>query len=302
MGMRSDIAWYREDGYGDPFAIKRVTEAPLIICAAITGVVPTKNDTPHVPLSAEEIINDAFDCYRAGARIVHLHARDKAGGPTCLTEQLEYVIPEIRKACQDIVLCVSTSGRRFAALKDRAAVLDLTGDAKPDMASLTLGSMNFAKEASMNSPQMIADLAALMAQKGIIPELEVFELGMVHYSNYMIKKKLLHEPLHYNLFLGSLGTMPAYCTYLEHMIEALPPKSSWAGAGIGKFQLPINIAAVMRGGHVRTGIEDNLYLDSAKKELATNEQLVRRLADFAHSIGREIATPEHTRRILGVKH
>jgi len=200
-----DIRWYVEQGYGDPFELRPQTEQPLVINAALTGIVPTKDQTPHVPITSDEIVEDACKCFEAGATVLHLHARDSDGAPTYRKEAYEEFIPEIRRRCPGVVICATTSGRLFNSLPCRSQVLDLEGDAKPDMASLTLGSMNFPKQASVNSPDMITTLALRMQERRIMPELEVFEIGMINYALYLEKRDVLHAPHWFNLLLGSLG-------------------------------------------------------------------------------------------------
>jgi 3-keto-5-aminohexanoate cleavage enzyme len=295
-----DVQWYIDGGFGDPFEFDPKPKNKLIINAAITGNVPKKRDTPFIPLSTEEIIASAEKCYNAGARIIHLHARDEKGNPTYKASSYEEIISGIRRKRRDLVICVTTSGRTFNTFKRRSQTLWLEGELKPDMASLTIGSMNFPKQASLNSPRMIKKLAGVMVERGIKPELEVFETGMINYAAYLKRKGVLKGNLYFNMFLGSLGTMPARISDLDHLINTLPNESVWAGAGIGRFQLPINIASITRGGNVRVGLEDNIYFDSLKKTLATNEQLIKRLADFSKKIGRNIATPQETRKMLGL--
>ncbi len=165
----------------------------LIINAAITGMVPTKHDNPHVPISPEEIAQDARRCQDAGASIVHLHARDAAGRAVSCKETYQTILQRVRELCPNIILCVSTSGRVFKQFEQRSAVLEVD-DPKPEMASLTLGSMNFAREESINNPEMIKALALKMAQHGIVPELECFELGMAEYSHYLINHQIMQPP------------------------------------------------------------------------------------------------------------
>ena len=157
----------------------------LIINAAITGMVPTKRDTPQVPIAVEEIVVDAKRCRDAGASIVHLHARDEDGLPTYRADIYGRILRGVREACPDLILCVSTSGRTFKAFEQRSEVLGCT-DPAPEMASLTLGSMNFPKVESINSPTMIQSLAETMQARGIVPEWECFEIGMIDYAHYLI--------------------------------------------------------------------------------------------------------------------
>ncbi|HEY3417529.1 MAG TPA: 3-keto-5-aminohexanoate cleavage protein [Armatimonadota bacterium] len=271
----------------------------LIINVAMTGMVPTRDDTPHVPLTPREIAADARRCRDAGAAIVHLHARDEAGRPTYLCEVNQEMLTAVRDACPDIILCVSTSGRVFKTFAERSAVLDIAAP-QPEMASLTLGSLNFAREASVTDPQMINALAQRMRERGIMPELECFELGMVEYIHYLVSHGILRTPGYCNLLLGSLGTISATPANLSMMVQALPPGFTWAAAGIGRFQHNMNTLAISLGGHVRVGLEDNLYYDEARTQLATNAALVERLVAIAAAEGRPIATPDEARALIGL--
>lgn len=272
----------------------------LIINLAGTGMVPTKADNPHVPVTPDEIAADCGRCFDAGASILHLHARDADGRPTWLPDVYREVVVRVRRRCPGAILCVSTSGRTFGRFEQRSAVLDLDGEAKPDMASLTLGSMNFPKQASVNEPEMIRGLAQRMRERGIVPELEVFDLGMIDYARHLIDKGVLAPPFYVNLLLGSLGTLAATPFHLATLAMSLPPGTTWAGAGIGRFQFPVNAMAITMGGHVRVGLEDNLFMDAAKERPATNVDLVRRLTRLAAAAEREVATPADARRIIGL--
>lgn len=266
----------------------------LIVQLAPTGMVPTKKDTPHVPITPKEIAVDTYKAYRLGVSVVHIHARDEEGQPTYKKEIYGEIIARIKEKCPDIVVCASTSGRKFAALDQRAEVLDL----KPDMASLTVGSLNFPADTSINSIDTIKELAARMAQKGVKPELEIFESGFINTAKYLARKGYFKPPLHFNLLLGSLGSIPADLRDHVYLVESIPQGDTWAATGIGRFQARINVAAILMGGHVRVGIEDSIYYDYGKRELATNEKLVKRIVKIAKELGRDIATPEEARKIL----
>jgi 3-keto-5-aminohexanoate cleavage enzyme len=274
--------------------------SPLIINAAITGMVPRRARVPALPVTTEQIIEDAKRCFESGATIVHLHARAADESPEWRREAYETFIPEIRSRCPGIVVCVTTSGRTFGEVDNRADVLKLEGDARPDMASLTLGSLNFRDVASVNSPEMIRKLAARMAQAGIRPELEIFDTGMAYLAHVLRDEGLLPTPMYANLLLGSVNTAPARMHDLAHLSDALPAGTVWAAAGIGAFQLPMNALAVFAGGHVRTGLEDNPYFDHATRSPADNAMLVRRVAALAATAGRTVSTPEQTRSALGL--
>jgi 3-keto-5-aminohexanoate cleavage enzyme len=277
-----------------------VSLPPLILNVALTGMVPTREDSLHVPLTPDEIAADAELVHRAGASIVHLHARDEDGRPTYRREVYEQIVAGVRERCPDVIACVSTSGRLFKTFEERSEVLDLDDGVKPEMASLTLGSLNFPKQASVNDPEMIGRLAEKMKERGIVPELEVFDLGMVDYAKYLIDRGVLEPPLYFNILLGSLGTLSATPAHLATMVQELPPGSTWAAAGIGRFQFYVNTMAVAMGGHVRVGLEDNLWLDRAKTRPATNVALVERVAAVAEAVEREVATPAKARELIGL--
>jgi 3-oxoadipate:acetyl-CoA acetyltransferase len=273
---------------------------PLIINAALTGMVPTKADNAAVPITPEEIAEDAARSVEAGASIVHLHARDADGSPTYRSDTYAEVIAAVRSRCPNAIVCVSTSGRTFKTFDERSEVLELDGELKPELASLTLGSLNFPQQASVNEPKMIHALAERMAERGIVPELEVFDFGMVDYAKVLIEREVLRPPFYFNLLLGSLGTLSATPFHLATLVASLPPGSTWSAAGIGRFQFSVNAMAITMGGHVRVGLEDNLWLDQQKRRPATNLALIERLATLAHATERRIASPDRARELIGL--
>jgi uncharacterized protein (DUF849 family)/GNAT superfamily N-acetyltransferase len=274
---------------------------PLIINAAITGMVPTRDRVPHVPVTPAQIIREAVRCAEAGASIVHLHARDEDGRPTWRKEVYEEFIPAIREQVPDLVICVTTSGRNYPEVEKRGEALTMEGDSRPDMASLTLSSLNFITGPSVNAPETIQALAETMRDRGIRPELEVFDAGMAYVAEHLADKGILEPPFYANLMMGSLGTAPARMADLAHIVDSLPAGTTWAAAGLGGTQLPMNAMAVFAGGHVRTGLEDNPYLDYAARTPATNSALVRRVAEMAALAGREVATPAYVRERLRLR-
>ena len=274
--------------------------SPLIVNVALTGMVPTKADNQAVPVTPSEIVEDAERCVRAGASIVHVHARDDDGAPTWRAAVYAEIVGGIRERCPGAIVCVSTSGRSWKELERRAEVLDLEGALRPDLASLTLGSLNFPKQASVNDPETIVALAERMHERGIVPELEVFDLGMTDYARFLVERGVLRPPFVFNVLLGSLGTLAATPLNLAMVTGALPEGSVWAGAGIGRFQLAVNVLAIASGGHVRVGLEDNLWLDVEKTRPATNLALVERLVSLAHAVERPIATPAEARELIGL--
>lgn len=293
-----------EDTHGGLYHLEGSSELPigrkLIINAALTGNFSSKAVNPNVPTTPDEIAADARRCYDAGAAFFHIHAREEDGKPSCRKELFEEIVSKVRKQCPGGIICVTTSGRVFKTFEQRSAVLDLEGDAKPDFASLSMGSMNFPTEPSINSPSMIESLAKRMGEKGIRPELEIFETGMINYATYLMRKSFFSNPLYMNLFFGLLGTMPGRFVDIVHQVNSIPSGAVWGAAGGGKFQLPINTSAIVMGGHVRVGLEDNLYYDYGKTVLATNEMLVKRVVRVAKELGRPIATPQEARAILGL--
>ena len=281
-------------------AAARDTRSPLIVNAALTGMVPTKDDNASVPLTPVEIAEDAERAVAAGAAIVHVHARDDDGVPTWRPDAYRRIVHEVRERCPDVVVCVSTSGRRFTAFEERSAVLDLDGDERPELASLTLGSLNFPGQASVNAPDMIRRLAERMQERGITPELELFDLGMADYLGYLLEREILGPPVYVNILLGSLGTLAASAFNLAATVRALPDEATWSAAGIGRFQLDVNALAMAMGGHVRVGLEDNVWLDRDRTVPATNEALVSRVVDLARILEREPATPNEARATIGL--
>lgn len=273
----------------------------LIINLTPTGMIPIKEMTPHVPISPKEIVADVLKCLPLGISMVHLHARDANGVPTYRKEIYQEIIEGIRAVDNGLVIVVSTSGRTFSEFEQRSQVLDLTGFAKPDMASLTLSSLNFNKVASINSPDMIVKLAAKMQEKGIKPELEVFDLGMVNYAHYLIKKELITPPYYFNIILGNIAAAQAKLLHLGLIISELPENSYWSIGAVGDFQCRMNATGIIYGNGVRVGLEDNIWYDESRTTLATNYQLVERVAKIAAVMGRPLATPGDVRNMLKLR-
>jgi 3-oxoadipate:acetyl-CoA acetyltransferase len=273
---------------------------PVIVNAALTGMVPTKERTPHVPTSVDEIVEDAASCAAAGASVLHVHARERDGRPTHSADAYAPIVEGIRQVDAEVVVCVSCSGRRVSDLARRAEVLDLTGAAKPDMASLTLGSNNFADQASANPPDVIRGLAERMRERGIVPELEAFEPGMVRFGRRLMEEGLIPVRSHLNILLGGPGTAPLSAASLAAFLAEVPAGWSWGLAGIGRHQLDATITAIGLGGHVRVGIEDNIWWDRRRTRLATNTELINRVGRLAQLADRPLASPREARAALGV--
>jgi uncharacterized protein (DUF849 family) len=272
----------------------------FIINAAITGMVPTRAETPYVPLTPEEIGEDAAAVREAGAAVVHLHPRDENGVPTSNREIYARVIAAVRERAPDLIISATCSGRIERTLEARSTPLLFEDDLRPDLGSLTCGSLNFPKQVSINEPEMIAGLAKLMKDNGIKPEIEVFEPGMINNARYLMSKGLIGEPLYVNMLMGNLGTCPAGGCDLAWMVKSLPENSIWSAAGIGRYQLSVNSMALAMGGHVRVGIEDNPYYDWKDRTPASNTQLIERLVRIGTELGRRPATPAEARQIIGL--
>lgn len=255
--------------------------------------------TPHVPIRVDEIVEQALAVARLGVNMIHLHARDPVTEePTYKKAYYEEMIRKIRTEYPDLLICVTTSGRTFSEFEKRSEVLDIDGDLKPDLGSLTLSSLNFNKHASINSPQMIQSLARKMLEKNIKPELEAFDLGMINYAHYMIKKGLIKPPYYFNLILGNIACAQADMLNLGLMVNSLPDGSVWSVGGVGNAQLKMNAISLASGGGVRIGLEDNIWYDTERTRLATNADLVERTLSIAEAMQCSPYTHKEARELL----
>jgi uncharacterized protein (DUF849 family) len=274
----------------------------LIVNFTPTGMIPTREMTPHVPITVKEIVEDVRRAVDIGITMVHLHARDDAtGNPTSNAGTYADIIAGIRSFAGDLVVCVSLSGRTLKEFKDRAQPLFLEGDLKPDMGSLTLSSLNFNKVESMNSPDMIRALALEMRKRGIVPELEAFDAGMINYAKYLQRKGILQPPHYFNLLLGNVACAQADLLHAGIMVRDLPDDSYWSFAGIGDSQLMMNAMAISVGGGVRVGLEDNIWFDREGKRKATNADLLSRIHVIAKACERQLMTPAEFRSRLNLQ-
>ena len=274
----------------------------FIINFTPTGLIPTKEMTAYVPVMPDEIIAQVLEVSELGVSMVHLHARDQENGiPTFKKDIYGSIIKGIRRERKDLILCVSTSGRLFPEYGQRSECLDLDGDAKPDFASLTLSSVNFNKHASINAPDTIQRLAARMKETGIRPEFEVFDLGMINYAKYLIRKGYFSPPHYFNFILGNIACAQADLLHLGLMIKELPEASIWSVGGVGNEQLKANVMGLLSGGGVRIGLEDNIWYDEARTTLATNRALIERILLIAESLGHRPYSPLETRNLLGCR-
>ena len=264
-----------------------------------TGMIPTKDMTPNVPISVSEIVEDVHRANEIGITMVHLHARDEVtGAPTYKKEIYSKIVSGIRKYAPELVVCLSLSGRDFSEIELRSDPLMLDGNLKPDMGSLTLSSLNFNRTASVNAPETIMGLASIMKEKGIVPELEAFDVGMINYVKYLEKKNLIEPPYYFNLLFGNIACSQANLLHAGVMINDLPNNSLWSLAGIGNEQLKMNSLSLAFGGGVRVGIEDNIWFDTKRSRLATNSELLERVHLIANANGRKVMTPNSFRSIM----
>ncbi len=223
-----------------------------------------------------------------------------SGLPTYRKEVYARLIAGVRETFPDLAVGVSLSGRTHPEFEQRADPLRLRGDLKPDLGSLTLGSLNFPRSASINSPDTIVRLAAAMAEAGITPELEVFDLGMMNFAHYLIRKDLLRPPHYFNLLLGNIGTAQATPAHLAQLLAEIPDDSYVSVAGIGDGQMAMNAAGLLFADGVRVGLEDSIWFDAERRHLATNESVVRRAMEMARLFGRRVATRGEVRSALAL--
>jgi 3-keto-5-aminohexanoate cleavage enzyme len=272
--------------------------SPCIICVAITGSLPTKENNPAVPITIAEQIESTQESFEAGASIVHCHVRDDAGKPTSDPERFARLKEGIEKHCPGMIIQLSTGGRSGAG-RERGGMLPL----KPDMASLTTGSNNFPTRVYENPPDLVDWLAAEMLAYGIKPEVEAFDLSHILQAVAMQKDGRLKGPLYVQFVMGVKNAMPADERIFDFYIETLnrlSPDAAWCAAGIGAAQLTINEWCVKKGGHTRTGMEDNVRLD--RDTLApSNAALVKRVTHLCERHGRPVATWREARQILGLR-
>ncbi len=277
-----------------------MSDAGIIINLAPTGMIPTRAMTPHVPLTVDEIVRDVCRCVELGANVVHLHARDDDGRPTWRKEVYGRLIGGIRERHPSVVIGVTLSGRDVQDVDLRADPLDLTDDLRPDLASLTLSSLNFGTGPSINAPETVVALANRMADRGIRPELEVFDLGMLSVVERLSARGILTPPYYVNLILGNVAGAQPTAAHVAALQWSMPAGSVWTAGGIGCAQNAAVTLGTLLGNGARIGIEDNVWADTARTRLATNAELVERVLGLAATLERPIATHEQTRAMLGL--
>jgi len=271
---------------------------PVIITVAITGAVPKKKDNPAVPVTPAEQIESTHEAFEAGASLVHIHVRNPDESPGSDPDMYGRVQEGVRKYCPGMIVQFSTGGRGREQSK-RGAMLYL----KPDMASLATGSVNFPTAIYENPPDFVEGLAKTMLEYDIKPEVEVFDLAMLYNAANLVKKGLLKDPPHVQFVMGIQNAMPARRTifdFLRAELKEVLPNATWVAAGTGRFQWEVNQWCMETGGHVRTGLEDNLKI-APDRLAASNAELVKKVVDACERFGRRPAKPAEARQILGLR-
>ncbi|MGH2701190.1 MAG: 3-keto-5-aminohexanoate cleavage protein [Actinomycetota bacterium] len=265
---------------------------PLIITCAGVGAEVTRAEQPNLPLSAAEIASDAAECREAGASIYHLHVRSDDGAPTMDVATFRSAFEAIRKET-DIIVQFTSGGAVTDSEDARSAPLEL----RPDMASLTTGTVNFADGVFWNPPDLVRRFYGRMRELGITPEFEIFEAGMLANAAALYEEFGEEHHRHYDFVLGVPGALPAWDDSVAFLASHLPEGATWGATGIGRWHLGVARAAITAGGHVRTGFEDVVYYERGRLA-ESNAQLIKRVAGMGREANREIATPEITRNLL----
>ena len=267
---------------------------PLIITVAAVGAELNKEEQPNLPITPSELARDATECREAGASIYHLHVRDENGSPTMDIDTFRSARDAI-SAATDLIVQFTSGGAVTDTEDDRIAPLEL----KPEMATLTTGTVNFGDEVFSNPVPLIRRLYRRMLDLGITPEYEIFEPGMIATAQRLRDELSADHHEHFDFVLGVPGALPAWPHALEFLRAHLGDDASWSATGIGRAHLMVAEETIETGGHVRTGFEDVRYFEPGVVA-ASNAQLVRRVADMASAAGREVATPDGARNLLGL--
>lgn len=281
--------------------MKENMEKKIIITVAVTGSRPTKELNPGVPYTPDEIAKSAIDSYKAGASIVHVHVRDpETGKPSVKIDHFRKVLETIRENC-DMIVNLTTSplwfkGSEVEIIAERLQRVHL----KPDMCSFDIGSMNLPDQVAYNPPVLWGEAGAkCMKERGVKPEIEIFDVGHINQAKDLIKKGLIDDPPYFQLCMGTRWGVEASAENLLFLKSKLPTNSVWSVLGVGKDQLPMITVGMLLGGHIRVGFEDNIYLK--KGVLASsNAALVEMAAHLAEHLGRQVASPAEAREILGL--
>lgn len=271
-------------------------ENKVILTIATTGAVTTREHTPYVPLTPKEIADEVYECYKAGAAIAHIHVRDDQGKPTMDIHKFREVVTLIRERC-DIVLNITSSGG--VGFADDERILPIV-ELKPELGTLDAGTINWRHETIFeNHPKFLEKLGKSMKDAGVKPEIEVFDSGMLYNALHLNKHNFINSPMHFQFVLGAPGGTAATVENLVHLKNLLPERATWGAFGIGKMSVPIMLTTIALGGHVRVGMEDNIFIE--KGILAKNNiEFINQAKTIIEASGKEIATPDEARAILGL--
>ena len=272
-----------------------------IISAALTGNWGDKSKNPALPMTPSEIADSAYEAWKAGAAVVHLHMRDEEGRPTMRVDLFEETMRLIKERCDVIINVTSSGGHSLDGMAEDETRMEPFRVLKPEMGSFDCGTMNWLHQTIFeNSPQFLEKLGLLMQEVGTKPELEIFDIGMLDTAKYYLKKGILKAPCHFQFILGAPGGMAGTIANLVYVQSQIPEGSTWSASGLSKAHVPVLLAALAMGGHVRVGLEDNLYY--TRGVLAeSNAQLVERAAALIRTAGLTVATPDEAREILSIR-
>jgi uncharacterized protein (DUF849 family) len=266
-----------------------------ILSVALTGSWGKLEQNPNIPMTPQQIAEDAYQCYKAGAAIVHLHMRDENFVPKMDTERFRETIRLIRERC-DVIINMTSSGDPIGTDEIR---LNPLKELKPEIGSYDCGTMNWMHNSIFdNHPFFLEKLGLLMQEYNIKPELEIFDCGMLYNTFHYEKKGILKAPLHYQFVLGAPGGMTATVSNLVFLHSLLPEGATWSATGLSQGHIPILLTTLALGGHIRVGLEDNIYY--SRGELATNVQLAERAVKFIELAGYDVATPDEARELLSI--
>ncbi|KJY91467.1 hypothetical protein TW84_08265 [Vibrio neptunius] len=269
----------------------------LIITAAVNGGITPRSKQPAIPHTPKEIADAVVQCSQAGASVAHIHARDDAGRPSYDQSVWREIIERIRER-SDILLNLSTSGLNLPQDRPEEDAWNHL-EYRPEIASFNCGSVNHGDKPFINSPALAKKLALALKAHQVTPEIEIYHSGVIHEAVTLQQQGYLGEKLMFAFAMGIHGGVRPTCKDLLHLVDSLPANSLWSAIGIGQAQLPLNTYSILLGGHVRTGLEDNIYY--RKGELATsNAQLVDRIVRLSHELGRDVATVDDAKALLGL--
>jgi 3-keto-5-aminohexanoate cleavage enzyme len=267
----------------------------LILTVATTGAVTGRHQTPYVPITPEEIADEVYRAYNAGAAIAHIHVRDDNGYPTMDFEKFKRTVELIRSKCDIILNLTSSGGPASDEDRIRPAI-----ELEADLMSMDCGTMNFGENVFLNTPQFLRKLGKAAIEGGVKPEIEVFDTAMIYNAINLEKEGYLKKPMHFQFVLGVKGGLPANMKALQFLLDNMPEGSTWSAFGIGRYVFDIAAMAIINGGHCRAGMEDNIYL--SKGVLAEHSaQFIEGLAKLAGMLGRPVASVAEARQILGLR-